>query len=190
MILLTFLFPLLVIISLVYFRSKRTFKSLKISGIICSLLILPLYFFVKNVDLASTPALAKTTNKTNEQLKVYYISFYDSYSPIVLCSDNLMQNEISKDQFETEGVAELWMVAINKSDQIRYLGKKKNVWSLSEIEFSIEDSKSRYNVQEGNRAISIIKRFKINRVAENSLFIGSQALLATLILKRKKTTNQ
>lgn len=190
MILLAFLFPLLVIIALVYFRSKQSFKSLRIFGIIFSIPILLLYAFVKNVDLASTPVIARTINKTNEQLKIYYVSFYDSHSPMVICSDNLKPDEISKSHFEAEGVAELWMAAINKSGQVRYLGKKKNVWSSSEVAFTIENGNSNYVVEEKNRALSIIKEFRITCLVENSLLIGSLALLVTLILKRKKTTNQ
>jgi hypothetical protein len=154
------------------------------------MLILLLYAFVKNIDLASTPVLARTTNKTNERLNIYYVSFYDSYSPTVICNDHLKPDEISKDHFEAEGVIELWMVAVNKSDQVRHLEKKKNVWSSSEVEFTIENSNKNYYIQEEDRALSIIKKFKINYLFENSLLISSLGLLATLILKRKKTTNQ
>jgi hypothetical protein len=186
MLLLAFLFPLLVIIAFVYFRSKQTLKSLRIFGIIFSILILALYVFIKNIDLASTPILARTINNTNERLKIYYISFYDNYSSMVICTNNLNPDEISKDQFEAEGIVELWMVAVNKSDQVRYLEKKKNAWPSYEVDFTIENSNNNYEVQERNRALNIIKKFKINWLIENSLLIGSLAILVTLILRTKK----
>lgn len=88
------------------------------------------------------------------------------------------------------GVKELWMVAVNENNKVICLEKKKNPWTTYELEFTIANGHINDDLPAKNNALSIIKRFKINRFIEYSLLIGSVMLLVILIVKRRKTLKQ
>lgn len=190
MIILVFLFLSLAVTIFIYLSGRRISKALKPVTVILSILLFSLYLFVQNFELSSTPVLTRTINKTNTKSEVYFISFYHGLSPIVSSVTNIGPNCVSEATFEIEGVKELWMVALDESDQVSYIKKTKNPWTSYLLKFQIENGNKSDEADDKNKALNMIKEFKLMQCFKYSLLAGSIILLAILLIKRRKTVQQ
>ncbi|MDT0622958.1 hypothetical protein [Croceitalea vernalis] len=119
-----FLLVLILLIDIIW-RSKKSIglKVLKGFGILIGFLTIGLYSITDDSFGASSPVNVHTENRTDENLKVYTIAFWqDNWNGSFVTFDKeLKPKEQSDFWFENDGTDEFWVVGKNENEDIKFL---------------------------------------------------------------------
>jgi hypothetical protein len=122
----------LIILINIYFSSKEKIISLKLLiyfGLFIGFSSLSLTYLFSSCFGASTPIDIKTQNRTNQNLRIYAIAFWDDYGNgsgnFVNYNSELVPNETSDFCIDSDG-GKFWIVAKNDENEIVYLEETEN----------------------------------------------------------------
>lgn len=146
-ILLFSIFLLSIILLIKYFTLKKRNIELKIMvgfGIVIGFSALGLNSLFDDSFGASTPVNVRTENLTDNNLKIYAITFWSNNwngkGNFVTYDTELKTNEKSDFWFENDRTTEFWIVAKNRNGGIEYL--KVITEQKSEFDFEITETKN------------------------------------------------
>jgi hypothetical protein len=121
-----------ILLLIIYFSSKGKKNSLKqliYFGLFIGFSSLTLTYLFGSCFGASTPIDLKTQNITNQNLRIYAISFWDDYGNgrgnFVNYNSELKPNETSEFCIDSDG-GKFWIVAKNNENEIVYLEETEN----------------------------------------------------------------
>ena len=108
-------------------EKKNKFKLLTYFGIFIGISALSFNFLFKSCFGASTPIDIKTENLTNQNLKIYGITYFEDYGNgnYVEYDTELGPNETSEFCIDSDG-GKFWVVAKNTENEIVYLEESEN----------------------------------------------------------------
>ena len=122
----------IIILLIVYFYSnekKNNLKTLIYFGIFIGFSALSITYLFDSCFGESTPINVKTQNLTDQNLKIYTISFWDNYGNgignYVNYDSELEPNETSEFCMDNDG-GKFWLIAKNNQNEIIYLKEFTN----------------------------------------------------------------
>lgn len=164
---------LLIILLIIYFVNSKRNIGLNILigfGILVGLLALGLNSLFDDSFGASTPVNVQAENKTDKNLKIYTITFWDNNwngsGNYVTYDKKLKPNEKSDFWFENDGTNEFWFVAKNDNNEIEYL--KIITESKSKFDFKIVEDN---NIDANKVQLAQSLTFKKDKRAETERYV-------------------
>lgn len=176
----------IILLLIVYFSSiekKNNLKILIYFGIFIGFSSLSITYLFDSCFGASTPINVKTQNVTNQNLKIYTISFWDNYGNgignYVNYDSELEPNETFEFCMDNDG-GKFWLIAKNKQNEIIYL--KESTKAENDFICNIEPNQT-VEIEKTKIAQELTFKADKNLELEKYLVWFNIILISSLIIK-------
>ncbi|GEM_PF-4164449 len=160
-------------------------RRLRLLGILVGLVfVLPRLLL--HDELSSTPANYTLYSQMNARITTYFLVFYPEMKTSVIECEWNEQRTLRSPGFETEGATEIWIVTTHGNNSIAALNKIADKKSEAKVFVIGEKSYLDISKEDQERAIKLMKSYRIESYATTVVLILNSLLVILLLLKRNK----
>jgi len=122
----------------------------------------------------------------NARITTYFLVFYPEMKTSVIECEWNEQRTLRSPGFETEGATEIWIVTTHGNNSIAALNKIADKKSEAKVFVIGEKSYLDISKEDQERAIKLMKSYRIESYATTVVLILNSLLVILLLLKRNK----